>query len=159
MSQKTVFQNEEWRADGTLDELSEDVGEIIGNIATVAKDLLTFLVDNKETVLGAAEAFIALKGALAIKDAGSTAIGTIQGITKSLQAMGPAALATTAKIGGLAAVLVAVGLEAAYYIDKIAGVSDSVESAQRSVQRLTDRMNDSISANEGVCGRGQQCGG
>lgn len=139
---------EEWRADGTLDELSEDVGETIGNIATVAKDLLKFLVDNKETVIGAAQAFIALKGAMAIKDAASTAIGTIQGVTKSISAMGPAALATTAQIAGLAGVLVAVGAETVYYIDKIAGLSDEVESTQRSVQRLTDRMEESVSANE-----------
>ena len=139
---------EEWRADGTLDELSEDVGETIGNIATVAKDLLKFLVDNKETVIGAAQAFIALKGAMAIKDAASTAIGTIQGVTKAISAMGPAALATTAQIAGLAGVLVAVGAETVYYIDKIAGLSDEVESTQRSVQRLTDRMEESVSANE-----------
>lgn len=139
---------EEWRADGTLDELSEDVGETIGNIATVAKDLLKFLVDNKETVIGAAQAFIALKGAMAFKDAASTAIGTIQGVTKSISAMGPAALATTAQIAGLAGVLVAVGAETVYYIDKIAGLSDEVESTQRSVQRLTDRMEESVSANE-----------
>lgn len=139
---------EEWKADGTLDELSEDIGEAIGNVATVIKDLLKFLVDNKETVLTAAEAFIALKGALIFKDKVTAAVSTIQGITNAIKAMGPAALATTAQIAGLVGVLVAVGAETVYYIDKIAGLSDEVESTQRSVQRLTDRMEESVSANE-----------
>lgn len=139
---------DEWRADGTLDEIAEDAGEAIGNFAELIKNASTFLIENKETVIGAITAYAGLKTAINVGSEVKSTIDTIQKTTAAVKALGPATLTTIAQVGGLVGVIAAVGLEAGYYIDKIAGLSDEVESTQRSVERLTDSMNDSISENE-----------
>lgn len=84
-------QIDEWKEDGTLDELKEDLGGAIGDLAHTLKDVFKWLVENRETVIAAVNAFIALKGAMAIKDVATSASKAFKDTTKNIQNLSAAA--------------------------------------------------------------------
>lgn len=156
-------QIDEWKEDGTLDELKEDLGGAIGDLAHTLKDVFKWLVENREAVVAAVNAFIALKSAMAIKDVATSASKAFKDTTKNIQnlsiaakdfakaaapsmsaAFAGASAGTLAFLSGVLAVIPAIALYQDAITKAEAEARKLIGEHAEEVKALNEEMSDSI---------------